>query len=354
VPRRLPGRQAGLATLVALAATSLAGAPARADAPAPGCAGTAFTDPTGDAVDASVPFVDQPGSPNLDVTGGFFLADAAGAVTANIQVANLTTDVPATATGVDWYMVWSDAAGAFDYVRASVEPGGEPVFSYGQVTVTPANTLYQDTAETTGQVFPGANGVVQIALPPEYATGTLQAPFAQTFEEQNISTPVVGLGNLADADRAPDDGGGQDYAVGGCTAGASAAAAGAPATSGPPPASSPRAGQAPGSSAPSSSDAPRPALRVTTRGASARSTNRSRALRVGVTSNVALSLVRGVLRDGRGRTVATGGLGRLERRGILRLRLRRALRPGRYTLRLTGRDAHGATAARTARITVAR
>ena len=350
--RPVPRRRAGLATLIALAAAALACMPAWADAPAPGCAGMAFTDPAGDAIDGSVPFVERPGGANLDVTGGFFLSDGAGGVTANIQVANLTADVPTGATGVDWYMIWTDAAGALDYVRASVEPGGDPVFSYGQVTVTPANTLYQDTAATSGQFFAGPNGVVQIALPADYAAGTLESPYAQTFEEQNLSTPVVGLGNLADADRAPDDGGGQSYAVGGCAA-APAAAAGAAPPSGPPPVSSPPAGQAPGSSAPSS-NAPRPTLSVTTRAASARAANRGRALRVGVTSNVPLSLVKGVLRDARGRTVATGGLRRLEDRGTLRLRVRRALRKGRYTLRVTGQDAHGATATTTARIGLAR
>src|SRR3954471_23464187 len=118
------------AALAAAATALLACVPAWADAPAPGCAGPAFTDPSGDAVDSSVPFVDQPGGANLDVTGGFFLDDGAGNVTANIQVASLTPDVPATATGVDWYMLWNDAAGALDYVRASVEPGGDPVYSY--------------------------------------------------------------------------------------------------------------------------------------------------------------------------------------------------------------------------------
>src|SRR5213596_795092 len=100
MPRPLPGR-AGLATLLALAASSLACPPALADAPAPGCAGTAFTDPAGDSVDGSAFAVDAPGGPNVDVISGFFLDDGTGTVTANIQVADLTTDVPAGATGVD-------------------------------------------------------------------------------------------------------------------------------------------------------------------------------------------------------------------------------------------------------------
>ena len=71
MPLRLPGRRPGLATLIALAAAALACATASA-APAPGCAGTAFTDPSGDAVDDSVPVAEQPASPNLDILSGFF------------------------------------------------------------------------------------------------------------------------------------------------------------------------------------------------------------------------------------------------------------------------------------------
>ena len=71
MPRRRLGRRAGLATLIALAAAALACATASA-APAPGCAGTAFTDPSGDAVDDSVPVAEQPASPNLDILSGFF------------------------------------------------------------------------------------------------------------------------------------------------------------------------------------------------------------------------------------------------------------------------------------------
>src|SRR5439155_27320316 len=105
MPRPVPGRRAGLASSIALAAAALACSAASA-APAPGCAGLAFTDPSGDAVDDSLLVAEQPASPNLDVLAGFFNDDA-GAVTANIQVANLTVDVPATATGVDWYMIWT-------------------------------------------------------------------------------------------------------------------------------------------------------------------------------------------------------------------------------------------------------
>src|SRR4051794_15597058 len=139
-------RRSVLGALLAAAAVALLATPAAA-APAPGCAGTAFTDASGDASDTTV-FVGFDGQPNLDVLAGWFLDDA-GTVTANIQVANLSTDVPDTATGVDWYMVWTNAAGELKFVRASVAPGGEPVFSYGTATVTGSNTLYQDEGETS-------------------------------------------------------------------------------------------------------------------------------------------------------------------------------------------------------------
>src|SRR3954462_13549542 len=194
-----------LGALIAAAAAALLATPAWA-APVPGCAGTAFTDAAGDATDTTVSGVDGKGQPNLDVLSGFFLADG-GTVTANIQVANLTTDVTATATGVDWYMIWTNAAGALKFVRASVAPGGDPAFSYGTATVTDNNTLYQDEGEASGQFFPGANGVVQIQVPGDLAGGTLKAPQAISAAEQQFNTPAVSGGRLATADNAPDDGG---------------------------------------------------------------------------------------------------------------------------------------------------
>src|SRR3954452_18087335 len=106
-----------LGALLAAAAAALLATPAWA-APVPGCAGTAFTDAAGDATDTTIPVpgVPEKAQPNLDIVDGFFLDDG-GTVTANIQVANLTQDVPGTATGVDWYMVWTNAAGQLQHVR---------------------------------------------------------------------------------------------------------------------------------------------------------------------------------------------------------------------------------------------
>src|SRR3954471_1563817 len=215
-------RRSVLGALLAAAAAASLATPAWA-APVPGCAGTAFSDPAGDATDTTA-FVTQDGQPNLDVVSGWFL-DGAGAVTANIQVATLNTDVPDTATGVDWYMVWTNAAGQLKFVRASVAPGGAPAFSYGSVTVTGNNTLYQDDGETGGQFFPGPNGVVQIQVPSDLAAGTLKAPHALTAAEQQFETPALSGGRLATADNAPDSGGGNDYAVGACTSAATTTSA---------------------------------------------------------------------------------------------------------------------------------
>src|SRR3954452_10522127 len=308
-------RRSALGALLAAAAVALAATPASA-APVPGCAGTAFTDPAGDAVDTTA-LVAQDGQPNLDVIVGWFL-DGGATVTANIQVANLTTDVPDTATGVDWYMVWTNAGGELRFVRASVAPGGDPAFSYGTVTVTGDNTLYNDVDQTSGQFFPGANGVVQIQLPSDYAAGTMKAPHALTAAEQNFSTDLVSGGRLATADNAPDEGGGQDYTVGSCATGTSTA--GAPDVHGPSPAAATPAGQAP-SSSPSGSSAPpaRPAaLRLTVRRVSARAVSRRHALAVSVSTTAPLTQVKGLLLDRRGKTVASGALARLSGKGTLR------------------------------------
>src|SRR4051812_13093721 len=338
-----------LGALLAAAAAALLATPAWA-APVPGCAGTAFTDAAGDATDSTVPGPGSPGQPNLDVLAGWFLDDA-GTVTANIQVANLNTDVPVTATGVDWYMIWTNAAGELKFVRASVAPGGDPVFSYGSVTVTDANTLYQDEGAASGQFFAGPNGVVQIQVPSDLAAGTLKAPHALTAAEQQFETPALSGGRLATADNAPDSGGGNDYAVGACTSAATTTSA--PDVGGASPVASTPAGQAPASSG-SSAPAARPALRVTVRRTSARAASRRHALTVAVSTTAPLTQVRGLLLDRRGKKVATGALARLSGKGTLKLRVRRTLRKGTYTVRVTGRDGSGTVVAKLARVTLAR
>jgi hypothetical protein len=341
-----------LGALIAAAAAALLATPAWA-APVPGCAGTAFTDAAGDATDTTVPGVDGKGQPNLDVLSGFFLADG-GTVTANIQVANLTTDVPATATGVDWYMIWTNAAGALKFVRASVAPGGDPAFSYGTVTVTDANTLYTDDGETSGQFFTGPNGVVQIQVPADLAGGTLKAPHAATSAEQDFDTGAgISGGRLATADNAPDEGGGSDYAIGGCTS--TPTTTPAPDVGGPSPVASTPAGQAP-SSAPSGSSAPaRPAaLHVAVRRTSARTVSRRHALTVAVSTTAPLTQVKALLLDRRGKKVGSGALARLSGKGTLKLRVRRTLRKGTYTVRVTGRDGSGTVVSKLARVTLAR
>jgi len=340
-----------LGALLAAAAAALLATPAWA-APVPGCAGTAFTDAAGDATDSTVPGPGSPGQPNLDVLAGWFLDDA-GTVTANIQVANLNTDVPVTATGVDWYMIWTNAAGELKFVRASVAPGGDPVFSYGSVTVTDANTLYQDEGEASGQFFSGPNGVVQIQVPADLAGGTLKAPHALTSAEQSFSSDVVSVGNLPTADNAPDEGGGQDYTVGTCSS--TPTTTSTPDVGGPPPVATTPAGQAPSSSSGSSAPAARPAaLRLTVRRASARTVSRRHALTVGVATTAPLTKVTALLLDRRGKKVATGALARLSGKGTLKLRVRRTLRKGAYTLRVTGRDGSGTVVAKLARVTLAR
>src|SRR3954469_21168805 len=303
-----------LAAALAVAALPVVSASA-ADKPAPGCAGMAFSDAAGDAVSASS---GGPAASNMDVLGGYFLDDGA-TVTANIQVADLEEKVPSGATGADWYLLFQQG-NATNFVHASIDvTGGDPVFSYGHID--PTNGVLTDDGTSSGQFFNGQNGVIQIALPGNLASGTLAGPYAQADEATGV--PGVG-GALSTDDQAPDSGGGTDYTVGSCSGAAAPAAPIAPAT----------AAQAPGSSQPAAPAASAPTMKVVAKNGSARKISKTRRLVVALQSTGPVSGITGTLVDAKGKTVASGKLAQLNGKGSLTLRLRKALKKGRYTLRI--------------------
>src|SRR4051794_11836206 len=303
-----------LAAALAVAALPVVSASA-ADKPAPGCAGLAFSDAAGDAVSAST---GGPADGNMDILGGYFLDDGA-TVTANIQIADLEEKVPSGATGVDWYLLFQQG-NATNYVHASIDvTGGDPVFSYGHID--PTNGVLTDDGSSSGQFFNGQNGVIQIALPGNSASGTLAGPYAQADEATGV--PGVG-GALNTDDQAPDSGAGTDYPVGGCWGAA------APVTAVTPPAA-----QAPASNQPAAAPAASaPTLRVVAKNGSARKISKARKLVVALQSSGPVSGITGTLVDAKGKTVASGKLAQLNGKGSLQLRLRKALKKGRYTLRV--------------------
>jgi hypothetical protein len=293
------------ATLVATAALAVVAwvaAPARAldeTKPTPTCAGVAFTDPKGDQTAGT--------GANLDVTSGFFKYTEN--LTANIVISDLNQDIPPGATGVNWYFVWN--VGGVDYfVEAGVDITGATEFSYGTLE---AGTGFTQIGDTTGKFFEGADGVIQITVPPaaKGAEGqVLKTPYvtARTF----IGIPGVG-GLVSSADEAPNSNAGKTYTVAPCDGGAAAAPVALPVT-------------------------------FATKSARASKTKKGKSLTLKLRSTETVTELTGRIlsRSTKKPTVyGTGKLARLETTGNLKVKLRRALKKGTYRVELTGTTAFG-------------
>jgi hypothetical protein len=108
----------------------------------------------------------HPAPDNADITN-VFLNFTKGVLTANIQLtdANLTLPSPTdTQGGLNYYLVYS-LDGAVRFVRATNQTGTDITFAYG--TIDPDTGVYTTDGDTTGKLFQGKNGIVQIVIPPE-------------------------------------------------------------------------------------------------------------------------------------------------------------------------------------------
>src|SRR3712207_1975352 len=120
--RRFP-----LLALAAITTTAVAGSVTPASAvdetkPTP-CTGVAFNDPKGDSLSDPLTLGDpfaSAGPANTDITSGWFNTRN-GETTANLQIANLTQDIPQESPGGLWYYVeFNDGR----YVRAAIQTTG--------------------------------------------------------------------------------------------------------------------------------------------------------------------------------------------------------------------------------------
>lgn len=174
----------------ALFASVLAIGPASAQAKPFAC-GQLFTDPAGD-----VDFA------NLDVTGGGIAATDDASFTVEMQVANLSTDVPADATGVVWYFLWKHADVTY-YANATAGIYSSEV-TYGLGTLD--GTSFSAIGPTEGTFTEGENGTITILVPYEAVgnptPGTIiTEPYADT--RARLSGPA-GPGLVSPVDRGPD------------------------------------------------------------------------------------------------------------------------------------------------------
>jgi hypothetical protein len=329
-----------LSALILAAIVASAGAQGTAP-PQPSCAGTVANDAAGDQVHSS-PIISSPalataGQENLDIKRVWF--DKTGSkVTANIEIANLNNTVPADKTGISWYAEWT-LGDAVHYVKAASE-GSDYTFAFGTVNAT--SGVYEDAAGgTSGKVFEGPNGVVQLVIPADIGGKTgakLEAPAATAFEE--LSTGVVG--SLGTADRAPDADGGKTYTVADCAGGGTTPAPGTGGTTTPPAGTGSTPGTQPGSNRVVSAGTL--AVKASSSLGSAKTAGKKKKASVKLQSTGKITKLAATLFTGslaKPKVFAKGTLASINGKGTLKLKVSKKPKKGSYFLYLEGDQADG-------------
>ena len=186
----LAGLALGIGATPALAAEPL---------PQPGCQGLTFEDEAGDQGNTTVPKQSQTDS--TDILGGFLLTDpVTGKTTINVVVKDLELTVPPPFTTITWNGYVTPPGGASSFVRAQLDATGSVVYEWGapDSTLPVTRNVYQ--GDTTGHMFTGPNGVVQITLPPSLAPAdaVLDTVYASSWQAAtsapNAFPPTVSRG----------------------------------------------------------------------------------------------------------------------------------------------------------------
>jgi hypothetical protein len=332
MPRLLP-------TLVLAAVLAAPVTNAAADTPKPDCHGTQVTDKSGDSVNSLDPTLGA-GNPSSDLTAGWFTYDAAsGKATANIQVANLTAgEIDAPYDGISWEFQFSAGSNA-RYLRGFEDISGMTKFTWGEPrAVTDDQTTPRAGGATTGTLFPGANGVIQIDVPLKdmnVAPGTTFKALAlevRQWDTLPAATPSTPLPLYSPAPIYDTATGKSGFTVGPCI------------TVAPPPST-------PAPTTPTTPSTPAQAaklnVKVTVPKLSAKKLAKAKKFTVklaGNASNLTASLRAGNLGPD-GKVVGTGALKALKGKGKLTIKLRGKVRKGTYTLQVSGRNADGSAAA---------
>ena len=326
--------------LTALTATSLlaipaAPAPAQGTAaPTPGCFGVQSTDKAGDSangVDSS------PGSPSSDLVAGWISYDGAKAF-ANIQVDHLTeaeVDTPYVAIG--WEFMMTTPAGA-KYVRAYHDRSGVTRWTWGTDSDPTDPTTAGPSGTTTGTLFPGKNGVIQIEIPlgnDDFGAkpGVVLKGFAMEVRQWAsvpAAVPHTGLPLVFPAPIYDEAAGKGTVTLGPCPSVPAPGAPGGPAAPAPGPA-------APGGQASQGELG----VKVTAPKLSAKKLAKARKFTVKLSGEATglTAVVRKKLTGGK--TLASGKLASLKGSGKLTLKTKGKLKKGTYVLVLTGKNAKG-------------
>ena len=166
-----------------------------------------FTDPGGD-VDAA----------NLDFTGGGIAAVDDSSFTVQMQVTNLSTEMPtADRTGLVWYFLWTYGDVTYFANAAYSFWTDETTYNLGTLD----GTSFSTTAQTEGTFTEGENGTITVVVHLE-EVGSPAAGEALTQVYSDSRTRLggpAGPGFVFPEDRGPDgEGFGEDYTIGTCPA----------------------------------------------------------------------------------------------------------------------------------------
>jgi hypothetical protein len=311
----------------------------------------AYKDPAADVGGDSVtPLVGVdatsiPGTPSSEILRGFLRYDpakGAEALTFNMVVKDLKAEVPTGATTLSWVQYYRTPDDTLHFVRAILDFTGAIVYEYGNFTPNPTGvgltgvSLYE--GNTTGKLFEGPEGIVQMVIPADHAPpGTkLTTLYGTTTQGRTLPTsfpPQVSRGTSSVLDVAPDDA--PDTAPGTYTV--------APCTEAPP-ATTTTPGT--GTAGQQTQSATLPVSLVTKSAKAAKKKSKSKTLSLKLKSTEEITKLGAQLLKGK-KVVGTGKLAKLNGTGTLKLKLKSKLKKGSYVLNLVGNRASGerATAA---------
>ena len=316
-----------LATAVA---ALLAGAAGAAPAPTYSGCGVEKKDPAGDGTDPASDAV-QPDIPEADLVGAF--VNAGGTPTLNLMVANLTGEVPPPATSLSYQAVWDGVGDSKKFVRAHVDFAGGVAYEYGHQETVSAGGVNNNRnirdGETTGTLFPGERGVVQIVIAPEVGGK------AGTQLKGNTAEVIVGRTTVVPGavTQSPSRGLGYSYdniGLGNVTIGACGSGTTAPPPSTTTPPSS--------TGTPTQGTAPLP---VTLASKSIKKAKKGKKVKIKLKSSEPLTNV-GVRIAKGAKAFGTGKLAKLANKGTVKVKLTKALKKGTYSFDVAGTDSKGA------------
>ena len=327
-------------TVLAALAAAMAVAPAVAQTPArpapTSCAGMSFADPAGDhdmgtlATNNGAPPSGQKPPDSHDIIGGFFryAADASGAnvLTANIVVTNLDKSVQPGALGVEWLMRWTLGDVMYSAVAQYTE-------ATDALTATAGSTATGATrVDIPVTLIEGKDGIISMTLPvnEEALGGKLEG---KALSSTHAWAKVDFQSAAPNVDEAPNEENGKAFKVVPCADGdAPTQGTNAPAPPAPP-TTSPQ-------SPPASGGPATLALKVVAGKQKARTVSKKKALTVGLEAGEPLTGISGKLARGK-KTLGTGKLASLSGKGKLKLKVRKKVKKGTYTLTISATKADG-------------